>query len=645
MHSFSHDQRFNSKIASIPVSYLFALILVVLFPVATLQAQISPGPLSKAHKKWDGPAGCVSCHQVGAGSAQFRCLECHKDIASRLSGRRGYHASILPSNATGKDCVRCHSEHNGATFQIVRWEPKSFDHTKTGFALNGKHASLECTKCHTSSNIPAAEKANLTATDLNKTFLGLSNACISCHEDKHRGRLGSECQRCHSTSDWKVTSKFDHSKTRFPLSGAHVDVTCQKCHTMPDKTVKYSGLSFETCNSCHADPHRGFFKQTCQSCHSTAAWKTAATAAKFDHSKTPYPLIGKHAEVKCESCHEHNDFAKVISFRQCADCHRDPHNGQFAKRADGGKCESCHTVAGFQKVAFSVADHSRTAYPLLGKHTNVECAKCHIPAGAKTVYKLKFASCTDCHRDYHDKQFAHAPYLGKCEACHTVEGFQPSTFTLALHQKLEFRLTGGHAAVACGDCHKSPAPGVTAAFHFQGLACTTCHADPHRGQFAQRMAARGKGCETCHNTDAWADVTAFDHASTKFALTGTHRAVRCAECHRPPNLELSLKNVNFSAAPQQCEDCHQDPHAAQFAGADKVTRCAECHNTMKWRPSLFDHEKTIFPLQGAHKDVPCAQCHKQIQLVEGKKVIFYKPTPRTCVACHGAKITDSPAKS
>src|SRR5512146_738736 len=25
--------------------------------------QISPGPLSKAHTQWNGPAGCVACHE------------------------------------------------------------------------------------------------------------------------------------------------------------------------------------------------------------------------------------------------------------------------------------------------------------------------------------------------------------------------------------------------------------------------------------------------------------------------------------------------------------------------------------------------------------------------------------------------------
>jgi hypothetical protein len=33
--------------------------------------------------------------------------------------------------------------------------------------------------------------------------------------------------------------------------------------------------------------------------------------------------------------------------------------------------------------------------------------------------------------------------------------------------------------------------------------------------------------------------------------------------------------------------------------------------------------------------VPCAGCHKLTRMAGGKAVLFYKPTPKECVACHG----------
>jgi hypothetical protein len=116
---------------------------------------------------------------------------------------------------------------------------------------------------------------------------------------------------------------------------------------------------------------------------------------------------------------------------------------------------------------------------------------------------------------------------------------------------------------------------------------------------------------------------------------GAHRATACIDCHKPPNLETKLTNVNFRVAPTQCEGCHEDIHGQQFRRAS-ATGCAGCHTSAKWKPSLFDHDKrTTFPLEGAHRNVRCDACHKSVREVEGKSVLFYKPTPKECSACHG----------
>ena len=627
------------------LALLVVTMAALLTPVAA--AQISPGPLSKAHSRLSGPSGCTRCHQVSAGTPGFRCLECHQEIATRLQQKKGLHPSLVGPSAGNKSCARCHSEHNGENFSLLHWDPSParFDHSKTGFLLEGKHVGLACAKCHAPERMPAEERLKLTTANLNRTFLGLSTSCTSCHEDKHRGQLGANCTQCHNTTDWKAAHGFDHSKTKFALTGLHTQVACQKCHApAADGVVKFVGLKFQQCESCHSDPHRGAFKEGCESCHNTGGWKRTTFIARFDHSKTKFALLGKHLDVACDSCHRGGDFKTPLPFQACADCHKpDPHSGQFSRRADGGRCESCHTVDGFKKSKFELAEHNKTGFPLLEKHATVPCAKCHTPAGRATAFKVKFAACTDCHADVHRGQFARAPYRNRCEECHNETNFKPSMFTLVRHQEGPFVLTGGHLAVACSDCHKRADPGHTVNYHFDTLTCTTCHSDPHRGEFAPRMqkiAANGRalGCEACHSTKSWHELTKFDHASTKFELVGTHRAVECSGCHRPPNMERTLMHVDFAAAPTKCEECHEDPHGTQFAHADKETRCAECHNSAKWRPSLFDHEKTIFGLKGAHKDVRCSGCHTNVRMVSERKVLFYKPTPTTCVACHGATV-------
>jgi cytochrome c7-like protein len=644
----------------------FALLALFCWIPAATWAQISPGPLSRAHQSLSGATQCTSCHKLGAGAASFKCLECHADIAGRVAAKRGLHASFGTVSASQKECATCHSEHNGENFNLIRWNPTpgAFDHSKTGYALEGKHAGLACARCHTAAHIASAQRATISIKDLNRTYLGISNGCVTCHRDQHQGRLGQNCQQCHGFNDWKVAAgplgRFDHSRTRYPLTGVHQQVACQKCH-LPgaDGRPKYVGLWFSTCNACHTDPHRGTFAGTCQSCHSTGGWKRVSAAAvseRFDHSRTKFPLLGKHADVRCDGCHAGGDFKKPVAFQKCSDCHRDAHQGQFVHRADRGECSSCHEVNGFRPALFGVKEHAATAYPLQGKHAAVRCEQCHIPAGRATIYKVKYGQCTDCHKDEHQGQFARAPYFNQCQQCHDLSGYRPSTFTLARHQQTRFRLSGGHLATPCNECHKAKADfagGATVKpavmYHFEDRSCTTCHADPHQGQFRDRMlriSAAGKaiGCEACHSTETWSDLQRFDHAATKFPLVGAHRAVACMDCHKPPNLETRLRNVDFRAAPLRCEQCHQDIHGGQFAKAGQPTACAGCHNSARWRPSLFDHEtRTTFPLKGAHRNVRCEACHKNVRLLGAKQVLFYKPTPARCIDCHGP--TGKPERS
>jgi hypothetical protein len=100
---------------------------------------------------------------------------------------------------------------------------------------------------------------------------------------------------------------FDHSKTEFKLTGAHLKQNCKDCHL--SKVVsgatqqKFSGLSMN-CSACHEDKHFKQFEKngltTCTECHDDENWK----ASKFDHNKTEFKLDGKHLNVPCVKCHK-----------------------------------------------------------------------------------------------------------------------------------------------------------------------------------------------------------------------------------------------------------------------------------------------------------------------------------------------------
>jgi cytochrome c7-like protein len=603
-------------------------------------AQISPGPLSKAHDHLSGPANCRTCHIFGAGAPRLKCLSCHQEIKQRIATGRGYHAVVVKNSAGAEDCARCHTEHYGIEFNIVKWEstPAEFDHRKAGYALVGKHAGLACNGCHNAKIVSKVERSSIRVKDLNHTYLGLSLQCTTCHADEHRGQLGADCARCHTLQGWKPTTGFDHQSTKYPLTGLHEKVACNQCHRPrnSDATAKlvvgYKDIPFNSCTDCHKDPHRGAFTAPCQNCHTTAGWKhVAEMSASFDHGKTKFPLHGAHVNTACEKCHRDSDFKKPVAFAKCADCHApDPHRGQF----QGNDCKSCHSEEKFKPSIFTVERHQKSAYPLAGKHAAVECAKCHLPAGKETRYKVAFGACLDCHKDAHAGQFAAAPYGNKCEPCHTVEGFRPSTYTLSRHQETHFPLAGGHAATACAECHK-PDLGQPAAaparYHFDSEACTSCHQDPHQGDTG---SGSRQGCEVCHNVRSWKETAAFDHSTTKYDLQGAHRAVGCLECHRAV-IGAGPRKIVFPGAPTDCIGCHADIHGGQFPASITATRCLDCHSMAAWRPSVFNHERqSSFSLKGAHEAVPCQDCHKEKSMLGGRMVVMYKSAPQRCSACH-----------
>lgn len=538
---------------------LLVLLAIALAPLMA-NAQISPGKLSEPHAKLEGAANCLQCHEAKKGVSPAKCLACHKELRARIAAKKGLHAR--PEYAK---CERCHNEHHGRAFQLIHWDKSKFDHRQTGFPLEGVHAKTPCAQCHkTRSFLGLSQsctschrdphKGQLTACTSchamtawkpapkfdhsrarfpltgkhtavacvkchkDQSFRGVAfQKCTDCHKDPHAGRFGQTCTQCHSTGGWTVnaTANFDHSKTGFPLTGAHRTAQCTECH----RNGKFKGTA-RACNSCHRDVHEGRFGKSCERCHST---QTFRAVQNFDHKLTRFPLTGKHTVVRCAQCHS-NGKLRGLSLT-CNGCHRDPHQGRL-----GTSCERCHTTAGFRNV--TSFDHDKTRFPLVGAHKTAKCESCH--RDGRKLRFAKFEKCADCHRDPHGGQFK-----TDCTTCHNVLRFLPSTFNVAAHQRTRFPLAGAHLAVPCNSCHTRGENKVVK-FRFASFDCTSCHRDPHRGE-----TARYGTCTTCHRLESWTRI-AFDHARTGFPLDGAHARVRCAACH----------TKGFKGTPRQCAACH-----------------------------------------------------------------------------------------
>ena len=520
---------------------------------------------------------CIQCH---AGN-RFRgtpttCVNCHQQ--QFVSARQPSHAGF------STDCLSCHSM-NG-------WQPATFDHTKTVFPLTGSHISVPCAQCHA-----------------NGVFAGTPTACISCHQSifqtatnpVHTG-FPTDCTTCHTTIAWQP-STFDHSKSAFPLTGAHQAVACTQCHAGGVFTTAPT-----TCIGCHqsifqtaANPVHTGFPTDCTTCHNTIAWQPST----FDHSKSAFPLTGAHVTVACTQCHTGGVFSTAPT--TCIGCHQSIFQTATNPVHTGfpTDCTTCHTTTVWQPSTF---DHSKTVFPLTGAHQALTCTLCHTGG----VFSTAPTTCIGCHQSNFQTAAnpVHTGFPTDCTTCHTTTAWQPSTFD---HSKTVFPLTGAHQALTCTQCHTG---GV---FSTAPTTCIGCHQPDFQSAANPSHTGFPTDCTTCHTTAAWQPAL-FDHSKSAFPLTGAHLAVACTQCH--------IGGV-FSTAPTTCIGCHQtdfqtttDPPHTGFS-----TDCTTCHTTSAWMPALFDHSKTIFPLTGAHVSVACATCHVN-------KVYAGLPTSCGNAGCH-----------
>jgi len=324
----------------------------------------------------------------------------------------------------------------------------SFDHNTTAFPLSGSHTTVTCKSCHT-----------------NGIYKGAPKDCYSCHaaKDKHNGLFGTACASCHAPTKWKDVT-FDHNATAFALSGTHKTTACLSCHV----NGRFKGTPRD-CYSCHAskDKHNGQFGTACDSCHKPTKWNEVT----FNHGNTSFPLQGKHVNVGCTSCHTNGVYKGTP--KDCYSCHaaKDKHNGQF-----GTNCGSCHQPSGWGNVTFN---HSQTAFPLSGAHTNVTCSKCH----GNGVYAGTPKDCYSCHasRDAHS-----GSYGTNCGSCHNTNAWKPASFS---HK---FPLNHGESGtLSCATCH----PNSTSSY-----TCYACHEhDP--GKMAEKhkeVKNFSENCAKCH---------------------------------------------------------------------------------------------------------------------------------------------------
>ncbi|MCG2784493.1 MAG: hypothetical protein L6461_05260 [Anaerolineae bacterium] len=332
---------------------------------------------------------------------------------------------------------------------------------------------------------------------------------------------------------------------------------------------------------------------------------------------SPGALHATHADIgdDCGQCHAPFWASERLTER-CLVCHTEIQgeigdsstlHGTLVKGTDS-TCQSCHTEHAGPSARLTVMDtanfpHEATGFALTGHQTrspgiSFVCSDCH----TESISTFNQQTCAECHRSL-DAAYTEthlAAFGADCLACHDgVDRYGDFS-----HSQTAFDLTGAHTRVECAACHAGAR--TVAQLQSTDRACESCHLkdDAHNREF-------GVQCGVCHSPEAW-EPAKFDHSLSGFPLEGKHVGVECESCH----------TQGYAGTPQDCYSCHQadDAHEGQYGIA-----CETCHHPGDWKDATFDHALSNFPLDGAHVNVECAECHKDN---------VYKGTPVECAACH-----------
>lgn len=560
----------------------------------TLESVLAPGVLIKGHAKVD--HDCESCHvRFNPAGQDALCLKCHKDVAADVQEKRGWHGRQKLGT-----CRSCHTDHRGRDAKTAEFDTRKFDHKQTDWELRQRHADLDCAKCHVPGKRwrEAPNQCSVCHRADDKHHGGMGNQCADCHnerkwsevqydhekkarfalrgkhadatceachpraryqgtpktcigchrkDDEHKGQYGEKCETCHGEKAWKP-STFNHdTDTKYVLKGKHKGVKCASCHTAP----LYRSKTSQDCVDCHRkdDKHKETLGTNCASCHSERSWKEPPN---FNHDKSRFPLLGRHAKVECKDCHKDALYRQTPS--DCYACHRkdDKHDGTL-----GRACERCHGERDW-KTTQGRFDHQKTKFPLRNAHAapKVRCEACH--ADLRHLRDTR-RECWSCHQ----RDDKHEGTQGRdCERCHSDRDWKVPGFD---HSRTRFALTGRHGATACKDCHK------TLRFTDTGRDCWSCHQkdDTHKEKL-------GRACADCHNTRSW-PLWDFDHDKrTQYPLEGKHRPLACDRCHTAP----APAGAKVAETGTSCYACHRkaDVHEGGYG-----RRCETCHGPDDWK--------------------------------------------------------------
>ena len=425
----------------------------------------------------------------------------------------------------------------------------TFDHFKTGFALEGVHAGLECESCHSRG-----------------IFKGTPTQCVACHMEGgpmnasakpvHHINTTDVCEDCHNPTEWSFVPRVDHSQTLGSCGGCHngfnttgkpvnhIPVTndCGDCHVTAEWATAFFDHSNvgDNCASCHngaqatgKTPTHINTTPNCNQCHRTQNWQpyqvdhmeVNGTCASCHNGTQALGKPATHipASSNCDSCHETTRWVPVPSARvdhaevlgACLACHNGSqqtsaglisHKGAGHLPATTNNCDSCHFNHPQMWAPVRVVDHDEI--------TTQTCTLCH-SSGSPLANTKKSAN--------------HILSVDDCSLCHNAQVNPGQSFIPARrpvnHTEGIFPITED-----CVTCHNNTVVSGKPNNHINSTNnCQNCHASYPVWDVNPQMGVDHNDvlgtCSSCHN-NVVARGQHPDHIPTPPGF-------ECESCHAP----------------------------------------------------------------------------------------------------------------
>jgi hypothetical protein len=228
--------------------------------------------------------------ELVGGHAEVWCHDCHEGVRKPEYECANCHQPPMEPHF-GTVCEDCHTP--------LGWDQADLGDFQHPVPLEGAHASLACTDCHTAGQ-------------------ELTYECAACHQPPSETHFGPNCEDCHTPEGFEGAT-LPPELHPVPLVGAHQRATCDVCHASGQRVPEY------VCSNCHRPPE-DHLTGACDNCHTPEGWAQSASSLVNLAPQIPHDLQGRD---DCLLCHDPagnvkpapSNHADYLS-EQCMLCHK-----------------------------------------------------------------------------------------------------------------------------------------------------------------------------------------------------------------------------------------------------------------------------------------------------------------------------------